>query len=100
VITAAVITNTLLQTEAPEHLRGRVIGFYAFIVVGLAPFGSLQAGWVGEHLGIRSGAAIGGLMCLGGALWIMRKTGTFSRRPAAERRVARIFWPWGERRRT
>lgn len=101
--TAAVITNTLLQTEAPEHLRGRVIGFYAFIVVGLAPFGSLQAGWVGQQLGIRAGAAIGGLMCLGGALWILRKTRTFSMDLAAERRqvtdTGRI-WPWGERRRT
>lgn len=62
--TNAIITNTLLQTEAPEHLRGRVIGVYAFIVVGLAPFGGLQAGYVGEHLGVRAGAGIGGAVCL------------------------------------
>lgn len=61
---AAIVTNTMLQTEAPDHLRGRVIGVYAFIVVGLAPFGSLQAGWVAEHLGVRAAAAIGGLACL------------------------------------
>lgn len=60
----AIITNTLLQTEAPEHLRGRVIGVYSFIVVGLAPFGGLQAGFVGEHLGVRVGAGIGGAACL------------------------------------
>jgi MFS family permease len=60
---AAIVTNTILQTEAPDHLRGRVIGFYAFIVVGLAPFGSLQAGWIGEHLGIRATAAVGGGVC-------------------------------------
>jgi MFS family permease len=62
--TNAIITNTLLQTEAPEHLRGRVIGVYSFIVVGLAPFGGLQAGYVGEHLGVRAAAGIGGVVCL------------------------------------
>jgi MFS family permease len=68
---AAIVTNTLLQTEAPDHLRGRVIGFYAFIVVGLAPFGSLQAGWIGEWLGIRGTAAIGGAVCVVVALAMM-----------------------------
>jgi MFS family permease len=70
---AAIVTNTILQTEAPDHLRGRVIGFYAFIVVGLAPFGSLQAGWIGEHLGIRATAAIGGAMCVVVALAMMNR---------------------------
>jgi MFS family permease len=70
---AAIITNTLLQTEAPDHLRGRVIGFYSFIVVGLAPFGSLQAGWIGEHLGTRATAAIGGGVCVVVALAMMNK---------------------------
>jgi MFS family permease len=67
----AIITNTLLQTEAPEHLRGRVIGVYSFIVVGLAPFGGLQAGFVGEHLGVRIGAGIGGAACLLAAILIL-----------------------------
>ncbi len=60
----AITTNTLLQTEAPPELRGRVIGFYAFIVVGLAPLGALQAGWVSQHLGVRMDAALGGALCL------------------------------------
>jgi MFS family permease len=67
----AIITNTLLQTEAPEHLRGRVIGVYSFIVVGLAPFGGLQAGFVGEHLGVRAGAGIGGAACLLAAILML-----------------------------
>src|SRR5207249_5857684 len=32
------ITNTLLQTSAPDHLRGRIMGFYSFVFVGMAPF--------------------------------------------------------------
>src|SRR6266566_4179700 len=31
------INNTLLQTAAPDHLRGRIMGFYSFVFVGMAP---------------------------------------------------------------
>jgi MFS family permease len=97
---SAIVTNTLLQTEAPEHLRGRVIGFYSFIVVGLAPLGSLQAGWVGQHLGVRVEAAIGGGMCLLTALWMLRRARHFTRPPGEERRhqEAAETYKWGERR--
>jgi MFS family permease len=60
----AILTNTMLQTEAPEELRGQVVGFYSFIVVGMAPFGSLQAGWLAEHLGAGTAVLIGGGVCL------------------------------------
>lgn len=60
----AIMTNTVLQTGAPDHLRGQVVGFYSFIVVGLVPFGSLQAGWISEHTGSASAFLIGGSICL------------------------------------
>ena len=60
----AIMTNTLLQTEAPDHLRGQVMGFYSFIVVGMAPFGSLQAGWIAEHAGTGVALQLGGGICL------------------------------------
>jgi MFS family permease len=56
--------NTMLQSEAPDPLRGRVMGFYSFVVLGLAPFGSFQAGWIAEHLGVRIAFAAGALICL------------------------------------
>jgi MFS family permease len=74
----AITTNTLLQTGAPPDLRGRVIGVYAFLVVGLAPVGALQAGWVSEGLGVRAQAAVGGLLCLVVTGWVwarMRRLG-------------------------
>ncbi len=70
----AIMTNTLLQTDAPDHLRGQVMGFYSFIVVGMAPFGSLQAGWIAEHGGTGLAFLIGGALCLlvgGGIGWGM-----------------------------
>jgi len=69
-----IAANTMLQTEAPDELRGRVMGFYSFMVLGLAPFGSLQAGWVAERFGVRVAFAIGGLVCLlvaAGVAWWM-----------------------------
>jgi MFS family permease len=62
-VLAAISTNSLLQTEAPDQLRGRVMGFYSFVVLGLAPFGSLQAGWVSERFGVRVSFVLGGLIC-------------------------------------
>ena len=65
----AILTNTMLQGEAPEELRGQVVGFYSFIVVGMAPFGSLQAGWLAEHLGAGPAVLLGGAVCLCGTVW-------------------------------
>ncbi|MFN8651938.1 MAG: MFS transporter [Gemmatimonadales bacterium] len=62
-VLSAISTNTLLQTEAPDHLRGRVLGFYSFVVLGLAPFGSLQAGFISEHLGAPVSFAVGATCC-------------------------------------
>lgn len=96
----AITANTLLQTDSPEHLRGRVIGFYSFIVVGLAPFGALQAGWLSQHLGVRVEAAIGGMLCLGTALWLRERSRRWKLVPAGERRGGETdpAYRWGERR--
>jgi len=67
-VLAAISTNALLQVDAPDHLRGRVMGFYSFVVLGLAPFGSLQAGFVSEHLGVRVSFLAGAIICGIGAL--------------------------------
>lgn len=66
------------------------MGFYSFTVLGLAPFGSLQAGWLAERFGVRFAFALGGVICLLVALgmaWHMGK----GRREARER--------WRERER-
>jgi MFS family permease len=59
-----IVANTMLQLEAPDRLRGRVMGFYSFVVLGMAPFGAFQAGWVSEHYGVRVSFALGGVACV------------------------------------
>lgn len=73
----AIMTNTILQTSAPDHIRGQVVGLYSFIVIGLAPFGSAQASWVGERFGPSSAIALGGAVCLVAALAMAWRTGLF-----------------------
>jgi MFS family permease len=83
-----IAANTMLQRQAPDHLRGRVMGFYSFVVLGMAPLGSLQAGWIAERFGVRTALASGGLVCLAvAALVAWRMTGRTAR-PAAARTAA------------
>jgi len=58
------ITNTLLQTSAPDHLRGRIMGFYSFVFVGMAPFGAFLFGVVAEHIGVPTTLAAGGAIVM------------------------------------
>lgn len=73
----AIMTNTILQIDAPDHLRGQVIGLYAFIVIGMAPFGAAQASWVGEHFGPAVAVGLGGAVCLVTALGVSLRLGLF-----------------------
>jgi MFS family permease len=56
------LTNTMIQTGVPDQLRGRIMGFYSFMFVGMAPIGAFQAGYVAEHLGAPTAVGVGGLV--------------------------------------
>jgi predicted MFS family arabinose efflux permease len=62
--TSASLINTLLQTTAPDRLRGRVISLYALAWLGLVPIGNLQAGAVAERFGPASAlfAGVAGIL--------------------------------------
>jgi MFS family permease len=61
-------TNTLLQSMAPDHMRGRVMSFYSMCLIGVSPFGSLIAGWVATLIGAPATLVVGGLACLAAAV--------------------------------
>lgn len=66
------LTNTMIQTAVPDALRGRVMGLYSFVFVGMAPLGAFQAGWVAEHFGAPVAVGIGGVIsaaAVGVAAW-------------------------------
>src|SRR5256884_8029457 len=54
------LANTMIQEIVPDRLRGRVMGFYSFVFVGLAPLGSLGVGTLAERIGTPAAVALGG----------------------------------------
>lgn len=70
------LANGLLQSTAPDELRGRVVSAYVFTYVGLPPVGTFVAGAVAGWIGVEW--AIGGFaaLMLGYAAW------AFTRAPA------------------
>ncbi|GBC97858.1 putative multidrug-efflux transporter [bacterium HR17] len=72
-ITQMASANTLVQTLAPDELRGRVMSVYAMMFMGMAPFGSLMAGTLATWLGVPMTVALGGALCIvAGALFAHR----------------------------
>jgi len=67
-------SNTLIQTMAPDALRGRIMSVYSMMFMGMAPIGSLLAGVAAGRLGAPLTVAGGGAICLtaaiGFALWL------------------------------
>ena len=56
-------SNTVLQTLADNQMRGRVMSLFSMMLVGMAPFGSLLAGWAADQVGAPMVVAIGGGFC-------------------------------------
>lgn len=69
-ITQNALTNTLLQTIAPDHLRGRILSLYTLMFLGMLPFGSLQVGVIAEHFGAPTALSLGALICLGFSVFV------------------------------
>lgn len=70
-ITQNALTNTLLQTSVPDHLRGRVMSAYALMFLGMMPIGNLLSGTMAEHLGAPVAVMLGAGIVGGYALWIL-----------------------------
>ncbi len=67
------MTNTLIQTAVPDHLRGRVMSVYMLVFQGFFPIGSLMAGTIAQSFGVPIGAAFGGTIALfAGLFWLWR----------------------------
>jgi MFS family permease len=69
----AAAVNTVLQTIAPPHLRGRIMSLYAMAFMGMGTIGSLAAGWLATGLGAPVTVALGGSGCVAAAIWFARK---------------------------
>lgn len=55
--------NTLLQSNAPEQLRGRVVAVHFWAVGGFGPVGNILFGWIARQAGVAQSFVIGGAIC-------------------------------------
>jgi len=56
--------NALVQVSVPDHLRGRVMGMYSFLLFGLMPIGGLISGFLAEHVGAPLTILLNASICL------------------------------------
>jgi MFS family permease len=64
--------NTLLQSLAPDPMRGRVVSLFTTASLGLTVFGSLLAGSGATCFGAPPVVAVGGLLTIGASIWFWR----------------------------
>jgi MFS family permease len=63
-VTQLVMMNTIVQTDVPDTLRGRVFSVYFWALQGVAPFGSIVIGWIAQNWSVPSAALFSGIICL------------------------------------
>ena len=56
--------NTLLQSIVDDEMRGRLMSFFSMSVMGMAPFGSLIAGWASDRIGPGRTVIVGGFITI------------------------------------
>lgn len=74
------MAQALVQLNAPEHLRGHVIGAYAMASLGLRLFSGLTVGVLGGLVGVHTSLAISAAV-LCAAVGTLLYAGTRTRRP-------------------
>jgi len=63
-------SNILLQTLAPDEMRGRVISVYSMVVLGFVPAGTLLLGSLASLLNLREALIAGGVIAAVCTVWV------------------------------
>ena len=75
--------NSILQLNAPDHLRGRVVSLYLWAFAGFAPVGGLLAGWLCDVGGTQLSFIVAGVTGLAMTAVTARQLVTMRRTAAA-----------------
>ena len=67
------MANTIVQSNAPDELRGRVMSVYIMVSTGTAPLGALLAGAVAGWFGTPISILMGGIITTLSAIWLARR---------------------------
>ena len=67
-----VAVNMLLQSNAPEHLRGRVVSFFSSTRFGFDAIGGLLAGLLAARIGVQAAMLAEGVLLALFFAWCLR----------------------------
>jgi MFS family permease len=67
------MANTIVQSTAPDELRGRVMSVYIMVGTGVAPLGALLAGAVAGTFDTSVSILMGGIITTLSAIWLARR---------------------------
>lgn len=62
---SAVFRSSMLQTDAPDEMRGRLQGVFIVVVAGGPRLGDLRAGGFASFMSAGMASVVGGLLCVG-----------------------------------
>ncbi len=57
-------TTALVQIEAKNEMRGRVLALQTILAMGTTPIGGPLVGWLADTMGGRAPLLLGGIVCL------------------------------------
>jgi MFS family permease len=80
--------NTIIQSMVSDEKRGRVLSFFNFALLGVAPFGSLLIGALAQKFGLAHTFLLDGVLCLIGALFFCKFVTRINQQVAARIGVA------------
>ena len=71
------IGNSIIQTQSPDHLRGRLMGIWALVFGGSLPLGSFWMGAIAQKVGSGHALQAGGIFCALGAstVYLLNRNG-------------------------
>ena len=67
------LSNTTIQLNTPDELKGRAMSVYSLVFMGVTPIGNLFIGGIADVIGVRTSIFIGGLLGIVPALYYLRK---------------------------
>ncbi len=74
------VANSFIQLGTPDVLRGRVMSFYAFVFLGIAPAGNALMGSLAHAVGTDRAVALGSAFCLLAVLFSSKRLSALDER--------------------
>lgn len=72
-ITFNTTSNSILQYNAPDEMRGRIMSVYSLVFGGLTPIGSLYSGTLAKYIGPQNAFIVSGIIGLLGFSILFRR---------------------------